>query len=93
MIIIDFRFGTQTRLPHPARTEDVKLILRYMVNHIADSYVFSLLLPPLVHSAFISPLLSVTVALQLILSSRTLSLPTEVLCPPVISYQVWLNSL
>lgn len=82
-----------------ARAEDVKLILGYAINRIAHSPVFfffffdtPLLLLLLIHPAFFPPPLSVTVTLQLILSSNT-SLPTEVLCPPVISYQVWLDSL
>lgn len=77
-----------------ARTGDVKLILHYVINCIADSSILSLRQPPppllLIHPALLSSLLSVTVTLQLILSSNT---PTEVLFPPVISYQVWLHSL
>lgn len=71
-----------------ARTGDVKLILHYVINCIADSSILSLLQPspPLL----IPSLLSVTVTLPLILSSNT---PTEVLYPPVISYQLWLPSL
>lgn len=73
-----------------ARAEDVKLILGYTINPISDCSVFSFLLQHLLSRTASSS--SFSLQLQLIwsqLSSNALSILRVVLCPQVITYQVW----